>query len=64
VGFDDGGINFADGLASNIAFVEAKGDLQRSEYGVPKLTDEILAQVVGEAVGLKFARSESVFGDE
>lgn len=70
---DDGGIQctrtqFIEETQFNddfqIAILEAKGDFQKVIDGVPVLTDELLAQVVGEALALRLSQTRSLHGKE
>lgn len=47
-----------------IAILEAKGGFQKVIDGVPVLTDELPAQVVGEALALRLSQTRSLYGKE
>lgn len=47
-----------------IAILEAMEDFQKAIDGFPVLTDELLAQVVGEALALRLSQTSSLYGKE
>jgi hypothetical protein len=62
IAIDDGGIQYKQIEGDfQVAIMEAKGDFQKVENGVPILTDDLLAQVVGEAVALRVSQTARLY---
>ncbi|TFB03498.1 hypothetical protein CCMA1212_004377 [Trichoderma ghanense] len=62
---DDGGIQVADrnNRVYQVALLEAKRAFQPIQDGRPTVSDELLGQIVGEALALRLSEN-SLFGDE